>query len=106
MGKNGWMGQFGIKGIFLELIGGQFDFEWGQFEDIDFWGFIYDVCCVEVWVKVGKVFFNCFYVSMGLQFFGNIYYQEFIFGNWFYDGDQESFYVNWIYKIIIIDICY
>lgn len=103
MGKNGWMGQFGIKGTLLESTGGQFDFERGQSEDTDLWGSTHDARRAEAWVKVGKVFPNRPYASMGLQLSGNIHHQESTFGNRSYDGDQESFYANWIYKTIITD---
>jgi hypothetical protein len=66
MGKNGWMGQFGIKGTLLESTGGQFDFERGQSEDTNLWGSTHDARRAEAWVKVGKVFPNRPYASMGL----------------------------------------
>jgi outer membrane receptor for ferrienterochelin and colicin len=103
MGKNGWMGQFGIKGTYLESTSGQFDFERGMSEDTDLWGATHDSRRAEAWVKVGKVFPNRPYASMGLQLSGNIHHQESTFGNRVYDGDQESFYANWIYKTIITD---
>ena len=103
MGKNGWMGQFGIKGTLLESTGGQFNFERGQSEDTGLWGSTHDSRRAEAWVKVGKVFPNRPYASMGLQLSGNIHHQESTFGNRVYNGDQESLYANWIYKTIITD---
>lgn len=103
MGKNGWMGQFGIKGTLLESTGGQFNFERGQSEDTGLWGSTHDSRRAEAWVKVGKVFPNRPYASMGLQLSGNLHHQESTFGNRSYNSDQESFYANWIYKTIITD---
>ncbi|NRA48427.1 MAG: TonB-dependent receptor, partial [Phaeodactylibacter sp.] len=103
MGKNGWMGQFGIKGTYLQSTSGQFDFERGQSETPELWGAMHDAQRAEAWIKVGKVFADRPYASMGLQLSGNIHHQESTFGNRVYNGDQESFYANWIYKTIIVD---
>ena len=40
---------------------------------------------------------------MGLQLSGNVHHQESLFGDRPYDGDQRSFYANYIYKTIITD---
>ncbi|NBC08760.1 MAG: TonB-dependent receptor [Bacteroidetes bacterium] len=102
-GKNGWMGQVGIKGTYLNSTSGQVDFRRDRSDNTDLWGATHDSRRAEAWLKMGKVFANRPYASMGLQLSGNIHHQESTFGERIYDGDQRSFYANYIYKTIITD---
>ena len=96
-GKNGWMGQAGIKGVFISNESGQMpDLEspWIADRDINRW---------EGWLKVGHVFEDRPYASMGFQFSAAYHDQENDFGSRSYIADQQSIYGNFIYQSIIKD---
>lgn len=103
VGKNGWRGQAGIKGTYVETISGQMDFQQNAEEESGLWGATHDARRAEAWLKVGKVFEQLPATSMGLQISGNYHEQASSFGARAYRGDQRSFYANFIFKTILGD---
>lgn len=97
IGKNGWMGQAGIKGTYVSQEG-------GQVEDAETsWRSNHNVRRVEGWYKTGYVFPSRPYASVGLQLSGVYHDQESNYGLRDYNGNQQSFYSNLIYKSLIGD---
>ncbi len=98
-GKNGWMGQFGLKGARLRTTGGQRS---AMEEEVDqLWQSQFDTDRLEGWAKIGKVFPNRPYASTGLQLSFVRHEQDARFGERLYLGEQTSLYANWIYQNII-----
>jgi len=56
---------------------------------------------MEGWVKIGKIFENKPYASMGFQLSGVLHRQDAYFGLTDYLADQRSFYSNLIYQSIL-----
>jgi len=97
IGKNGWMGQAGIKGTFIETRSGQLD------EVETPWQASHNTRRVEGWLKTGYVFPSRPYASMGLQISAVYHDGVSDFGPREYDTNQESLYANFIYKSLIVD---
>lgn len=99
LGKNGWGGQLGLKGLY-------FDNESGQISDaIEDQASLYSVAMqtkrAEIWGKTAYVFPEKPYQSFGWQWSGTIQDQEYGFGNRQYAGNEKSFYSNLIFQSII-----
>lgn len=101
-GKSGFEIQGGIKGVYLDNTGGQKQYEKGT-EQIagNPWGYRQKIRRVEGWAKIGKVFPDKVWKSMGLQLSGIYHDQQSVYGGRGYDGRQKSFYANYIYQTII-----
>lgn len=100
--KSGFEIQGGIKGVYLDNTGGQKQYEKGT-EQIagNPWGYRQKIRRVEGWAKIGKVFPDKVWKSMGLQLSGIYHDQQSVYGSRSYDGRQQSFYANYIYQTII-----
>ena len=101
-GENGLHSQMGIKVVWLDQVGGQMDFDPDTPRDQQsYWGSGLNTKRIEGWVKIGKVFENRPYASMGFQLSGLIHRQDSYFGLTDYLADQESLYANMIYQSIL-----
>jgi len=100
--KNGWEIQAGVKGVYQKNTGGQKDYERGTPQtEGNPWGYQQDLKRVEGWAKIGKVYPEKPYKSMGLQLSGVYHNQESQYGTREYDATQKSFYANYIFQSII-----
>lgn len=99
---NGWEAQFGVKGALLSEksgVGGFHDDPETHFNH--WWGAEVATKRAEAWAKIGRVFPNKPYASIGLQLSGIRHEQRAYFGIRELDGDQKSAYANLIYQSII-----
>ncbi|WP_109830435.1 TonB-dependent receptor [Reichenbachiella versicolor] len=100
--ESGLVGQFGIKGTYIEKTGGQLDFDPDvHLGGTSFWGVTDDTRRVEGWGKVGKVYPQMPWRSFGIQINAVYHDQESYFGIRNYQGTQTSLYGNVIYHSII-----
>ncbi|MEP2024790.1 MAG: TonB-dependent receptor [Reichenbachiella sp.] len=102
VGANGLMFQFGVKGTYIDNLGGQVGFD----QDIDrgttnSWGMNLVTKRYEVWTKMGKVYIEQPWKSVGLQLSGVYHDQDSYFGLNDYDANQQSLYGNFIYQSMI-----
>lgn len=109
IGANRWMYfgskgleiQGGIKGIFLKNNGGQAEFTPKEKTRHRYWGYENEVYRAEAWAKIGKLYLEKPWKSMGLQLSGAYHDQNSWYGLNNYNADQRSFYANYIYQSII-----
>ena len=101
-GKSGLEIQGGIKGVYLDNTGGQKQYTSGT-EQVagNPWGYEQSIKRLEGWAKIGKVFPEKAWKSMGLQLSGIYHDQQSRYGGRNYDGRQQSLYANYIYQTII-----
>ncbi len=99
---SGWEIQGGIKGVYLDNTGGQKDYTKG-IEQVkgNPWGYQQKVKRIEGWAKIGKIFPEQPWKSMGLQLSGVYHDQQSRYGSRSYNADQKSFYANYIFQSII-----
>jgi len=101
-GPKGWEIQSGIKGVYVENVGGQMDYKKGTAESFTQpWGFELNMKRIEGWAKIGHIFKNKPATSIGLQLSGIYHTQDAQYGLVNYDATQKSFYANLIYQSII-----
>jgi len=99
---NGFRIQFGAKGIWMDDIGGQIQFQPDRDKlDTNIYGVGINTNRIEGFVKVGYVFPKNKFTSIGLQLTGINHKQESYFGIRRYDAKQESGYANLIFQSII-----
>lgn len=99
---NGWEIQAGVKGLMMNLWGGQsaYNREQEQAPHLP-WGFEQETRRAEFYAKFGKINIAKPYESMGLQI--NAFYHDAVarYGLNNYSGKQNSFYANYIFQSII-----
>ncbi|XZF16468.1 TonB-dependent receptor plug domain-containing protein [Chitinophagaceae bacterium MMS25-I14] len=102
LGSKGWEVQGGIKGSYMSNTGGQWGYEKGT-EQVtgNPWGFELTTKRAEGWAKIGKVWPQKQWRSVGLQLSGLYHQQDALYGTRKYDGTEHSFYSNLIYQSII-----
>ena len=101
-GDDGLQSQMGIKVVWLDQVGGQMDYDPDTPRDQQsYWGSSLNTKRLEGWAKIGKVFENKPYASMGFQLSGVIHRQDSYFGLTDYLADQQSLYSNLIYQSIL-----
>ena len=101
-GDNGLQSQFGLKMTYMNNQGGQMDFNPEvPGENQSFWGSSVVAKRIEGWAKIGKIYKDKPFTSIGLQLSGVAHVQEAYFGMRDYNSDQYSFYSNLIYQSII-----
>jgi hypothetical protein len=101
-GDNGVESQLGIKAVWLDHLGGQMNFDPDISRDQQaFWGSHMNTRRLEGWGKIGKVFENKPYASIGFQLSGVLHRQDAYFGLTDYSADQQSVYSNLIYQSIL-----
>jgi hypothetical protein len=93
--------QFGIKGSAMTSEGGELDFQPEDALMTNGWGMNVDVKRLEGWAKIGKVFYDLPWKSMGLQLAATTHEQDSYFGLNAYHAEQQSAYANFIYQSII-----
>lgn len=100
--KSGLEIQGGIKGVYLDNTGGQKTYA-ADMEQVagNPWGYRQQLQRIEGWAKIGKVFPQQSWKSMGLQLSGVYHDQQSSYGSRGYDAEQQSFYANYIYQTII-----
>ncbi|WP_423127551.1 TonB-dependent receptor [Gaoshiqia sp. Z1-71] len=100
-GDDGMFVQFGIKASVLDNQGGELDFKPEDALTTRAWGMNIDVQRLEGWAKIGKVFEDQPWKSIGLQLAGADHEQDSYFGLNTYKAGQQSWYANLIYQSII-----
>ena len=97
--------QGGIKAVYMNGTGGQMDYKYNKDAPLnaasDIWGYHSTIKRLEGWAKIGKVYVDQPYKSMGLQLSGVTHEQKNLYGIRPYNGHQNSFYANYIYQSII-----
>lgn len=96
------MGQIGVKGTFLRTEAGQIN----KGLDVPPSRSTMNTDRGEIWAKIGKVFEDKPYASIGLQVSGMVHDQKSLFNSESrfkrrYDAQQKSLYTNLIYQSII-----
>lgn len=101
-GENGIEIQGGLKTIYAKNTGGQKDFNSKAELPSDLpWGYQQELKRIEAWAKIGKVFADQPWKSMGLQLSGVYHDQQSSYGLRHYDGLQQSIYANYIFQSIL-----
>ncbi len=101
--EDGKFAQFGVKGTYIDKSSGQITpLEDGPFKG-ERWRADVKTQRIEGWSKIGKIFKDRPYASIGLQLSASHHDQEAIFGRRIYNGLQTSAYANLIYQTIISD---
>lgn len=97
----GWEIQGGVKGVYSENTGGQFNYSRGT-EQVtgNPWGYEMSMRRIEGWAKIGKMFRKPG-TSIGLQLAGLYHNQNALYGRRPYSARQTSFYTNLIYQTIL-----
>lgn len=100
--ENGLHSQLGIKYSHMNLVSGQMEFDPDIPRDQQpYWGSRMNTNRIEGWAKIGKVFKNRPYSSLGFQLSGVVHRQDAWFGLSDYLADQQSLYSNLIYQSIL-----
>jgi len=101
--EDGKFAQFGIKGTYIDKSSGQINpIEEGPFNQ-ERWRADVETQRIEGWSKIGKIFVDRPYSSIGLQLSASYHDQKALFGRRVYNGTQTSAYANLIYQTIIGD---
>jgi outer membrane receptor protein involved in Fe transport len=101
-GENGLRFQLGLKATYVEQVGGQVDFNpITDAGSTNYWGMENKTNRYEAWLKIGKVYADKPWRSVGFQLSGLLQDQKNYFGLTKYDGRQEGAYANLIYQSII-----
>src|SRR5690606_10200435 len=90
----GWEFQAGVKGSFLKNEGGQIK----PSPSDSLWKYTMDLKRIEGWAKIGKIYKEKPWKSMGLQLSGGHHVQDSHYGNRSYKAQQSSIYVNYIFQ--------
>ncbi|HWJ29343.1 MAG TPA: TonB-dependent receptor, partial [Flavisolibacter sp.] len=99
MGENGLMSQFGLKILLDNKTGGQVDFDPGKDKfSSTHYGLGMNTKRYEAFGKIGYVFPEKTYKSIGLQLSTFKHQQDSYFGKTPYNADQNNFYSNLIYQ--------
>ena len=101
---NGVVLDFGIKGTYIDQLGGQMDYQKSDLGSADIWGMQTETKRLEAWSKTGFVFDEQPNKSMGLQLSGVYHDFNSSFGLRDYKAIQKSFYGNYIFQNIIGDL--
>jgi outer membrane cobalamin receptor len=99
---NGVHFQVGVKGTYIDKVGGESDFD-PEFDKgtTNAWGMNIHTERYEAWSKLGKVNVSKPWQSIGFQISGAIHDQESYFGLRDYNASQSTFYSNLIFQSII-----
>ncbi len=94
--------QWGVKASYADNVGGMHDFKKGQAIEMGkTWGYESDINRIEAWAKIGKIFENKSWKSMGLQLSTWAHQQNAMYGFRNYKGKDNGLYANYIYQSII-----
>lgn len=98
----GWLGQFGVKVVSDEKVGGQSDFDERRDKfTANYYGLGILTDRLELWSKLGYQFPGKPYKSIGLQLSASDHSHDSYYGFNIHDGKQRSGYANLIYQSII-----
>lgn len=102
MNNDGWVGQFAIKALSDKRYAGQRDSHHGPNNSTEN-HYNVDINTEQYAVtgKLGYVFPQHKYKSLGLIFSGNVYNNQAVYGINTYSGKQKNIYANFIYQSII-----
>jgi outer membrane receptor for ferrienterochelin and colicins len=100
-GANGLMSQFGIKVLVDDKTGGELDFDSKDKFSTHHYGLGINTKRYEAFGKIGYVFPEKKYQSIGLQVSAFDHTQDSYFGLTTYKGKQKNLYANLIYQSII-----
>lgn len=101
-GDNGLRLQIGVKATYIDQHGGQLEFDpVNDAGKTDYWGMKNKTKRLEAWSKIGKVFIDKPWKSLGFQISGLHHDQSNYFGLKNYDAIQNGAYANFIYQSII-----
>lgn len=98
--EKGYELQAGVKVVVAEQQGGQGSKIVPE-TVLNRWQYDQEMTRIEAWAKLGKLFLDKPWKSMGLQLSGVYHDQQSLFGNRNYAGKQQSFYANYIYQTIL-----
>ena len=101
VGTNGLMGQFGVKVLADDKTGGELDFSSKDKFSTHHYGLGINTKRYEAFGKIGYVFPEKKYQSIGLQVSAFDHRQDAYFGLTTYNGKQKNLYANLIYQSII-----
>lgn len=99
--NNGWMVQMGIKMLNDKKTGGEMNFSEAQKSSDKVYGLGFETQRYEAFAKLGYVFPNKKFKSIGLQLSAFDHSQDAYFGRTDYKAHQQNFYANLIYQNII-----
>lgn len=100
--EKGFMAQFGVKYLKDEKTGGEVDFEAEKDKlTTNHYGLEFNIDRKEAFAKIGYVFPQKKFQSIGLQLSAFDHQQDSYFGLTTYNGRQKNFYSNLIYQSII-----
>lgn len=97
----GWLGQFGIKILKDNKLGGQKGFEEMDKFTTNRYGFEIKTNRLELWGKLGYQFPGKPYKSFGLQLSSTRHQHDSYYGFTSHDADEKTGYMNLIYQSII-----
>ena len=100
-GTNGLMAQFGVKVLTDDKTGGELEFDKKEKFSTDHYGLGINTKRYEAFGKIGYVFPEKKYQSIGLQLSAFDHNQDSYFGLTTYKGEQKNLYGNLIYQSII-----
>lgn len=101
-GATGWMFQAGIKFVYAEGVGGEWNYKPGDPQTAgNPWGYHFTTARLEDWVKIAKVFDQRPGTSVGLQLSNVNHDQDGNYGPREYIGLQNSYYANLIFQTYI-----
>jgi len=98
---DGIFAQFGVKGTYIDRSSGQILSTSGEPDTDERWRADVVTQRMEGWTKIGKIFKDRPYASIGLQLSASHHDQEGLFGRRVYNGTQTTLYGNLIYQTII-----
>jgi outer membrane receptor for ferrienterochelin and colicin len=101
--EDGKFAQFGIKGTYIDKSSGQISPEEEGPLKGERWRADVETQRIEGWMKIGRIFKDRPYSSIGLQLSASHHDQKALFGRRNYNGRQTSAYANLIYQTIIKD---
>ncbi|MEM7370835.1 MAG: TonB-dependent receptor [Bacteroidota bacterium] len=99
IGPNGLRLQLGVKGTYIDNMGGQIDFEPNKHAlGNEKWGMHLNMQRLEAFTKIGKVFEDKPWRTYGLQVSAVNHHQDSYFGMNRYDARQQTMYANFMYQ--------
>lgn len=101
-GKKGRELQLGLKYNYTNNTGGSLDFK-NQEDPLQsqFWGMKFNTQRIDAWSKIGKVYEQKPWKSMGLQLNVSLHKQDTKFGRKIYNANENTLYANYIFQSII-----
>ncbi|HMN32598.1 MAG: TonB-dependent receptor [Chitinophagaceae bacterium] len=100
--EKGFEFQFGAKYNSFDNWGGNIHYEKNENPLLsNNWGLKINTNRLDTWAKIGKVYEDKQWKSMGLQLDFSSHNQNMLFGKKLYDANENNFYANYIFQSII-----